>query len=73
MKRGFELLGHKMAVCRADTQRVLAIAPHKSRGLVVHRLVSKGDTLLLITFAPARPHTTQRIVGLADRFTILLR
>jgi len=72
-QEGFELLGHKLAVCRADTHRVLAISAHKGRGLVVHRLANKGDVALLLTFAPARPHTTQRIVGLADRFADMLR
>lgn len=72
-QEGFELLGQKLAVCRADTHRVLAISAHKGRGLVVHRLANKGDVALLLTFAPARPHTTQRIVGLADRFADMLR
>jgi hypothetical protein len=60
-------------VCQADAQYVLAVSTGRRRGLVVHRLPSKGDVALLITFAPARPLATQRIVGLAERFTDLLR
>lgn len=73
MKEGFHLLGQKLAVCRADTRQMLAISAHKGRGLVIHRLASKGGALLLLAFAPARPHVTQRVVDLADRFASVLK
>lgn len=73
MQEGFYLLGCKLTVCQADIGHLLAIAARRDRGLIVHRLPSKGGTLLLLTFSPARPQTTQRIVGLADRFAAMLR
>jgi len=70
---GFKLLGQKLAVCNADLVQVLAISAGKRRGLVIRRLPDKGEAVLLITFAPARPHTTQRVVSLVELFASRLR